>query len=82
MGVDLVLYHRIAIVGNGIKAAEFIFRVIDENRHQQLALIGDEDGPVIGDEFGAKCCGKQEQENPQRPVTAPVGLEILPAALC
>src|SRR5690606_7208728 len=79
--VDLVLYHRVTIVGDGIKAAEFFFRIVDDNRHQQLALVGNENRPVIDDEFGPKGCDKQEEETPQRRVAAVVGLEILPAAL-
>ena len=49
IGVDLVLDERIAKIGAGEEAAEFRFRIIDEGRKQQLALVGREDRPVIGD---------------------------------
>jgi hypothetical protein len=63
------------------KAAELRFRILVEHRQQDLALVGRDDRPVIGDELCRQRGDKQEQENPERPVAAPVGLEQLQPAL-
>ena len=51
--LDLFLDERIPIVGDRQKAAKLFFRVIDKDRGQYLAVVGDEDWPVVGQELGA-----------------------------
>lgn len=77
MGVDIVMYKRIEIVGNGIKEEEFILRVIEEKRNKKIDIIGEEDGNVIGDELREKWWGKKEKENKKRKVKEKVGIEIM-----
>ena len=81
IGVDLVADIVGAVVGFGQEAAELLLRIVDQHRQQDFALVGGEDRLVVGDEFGAEAEAEQQQEYPERPVAAPVGLEILPAAL-
>src|SRR4051812_9308357 len=40
----------------------------------------DEERAVVGDQFGEQRDHEQDQENPERPITSAVRLEILPAA--
>src|SRR5207248_5569007 len=44
-----------------------------------VALETDVERLVVGDEFGAKREHEQHHEDMERPVAAPVGLEVLPA---
>ncbi len=80
IGVDLILDEGGFVIGLGKEAAEFLLGIIDHDRHQNLTLVGSENGFVIGDEFRDQAQKKQDQEQPEGPVTAPVRLEILPAA--
>ena len=52
--LDLVGDERIAIVGPRLEAAELLLRVVDEDRKEELALVGDDQRPVVGDELGAE----------------------------
>lgn len=81
IGVDLILNEGGFVVGLGQEPTEFFLRIINHDRHQNLTLVGGEDGFVIGDEFRDQAQEKQDQEQPEGPVTAPVCLEILPTAL-
>ena len=60
LGDDLV-----AIIGAGEETAEFFLRVIAENRKQRLALVDDEDRPVIGDEFGEQGEDEEDDKDPE-----------------
>ena len=51
----------------------------EDHREIGLAVVAEIERLVVGDEFGEQRDEEQDQENPQRPVAAPVGLEILPA---
>ncbi len=70
MRVDLVGDHRVAVIGVGEKAAEFLFRIIMRDGEQDFALVDDEDRLVVGDEFGEQRQAEQREENPQRPQPA------------
>jgi lysine/ornithine N-monooxygenase len=50
---DFLLDERIAIVGARQEAAELRFRIVVEHRQQDLALVGRNDRPVIGNELAA-----------------------------
>jgi hypothetical protein len=76
IGGDFLGNEVVAEFGGGQEPTEFGFGVIDQGRHQQFALVGDQDRPVIGDKFGAERDDKQHEENPQRPKTPPIGTEI------
>ncbi|MNJ32736.1 hypothetical protein D3C77_274100 [compost metagenome] len=60
-------------------AAEGGFRVALERREIPFAVVAHGQGLVVGDQFGAQAQAEQDQEQPQRPPTAAVGLEALEA---
>ena len=77
---DQLLQERVAIVGRGLEvAAERGFGIGDEDREIGLAVVAHIERLVVGDELGEQRDHEQHQENPERPVAAPVGLEVLPA---
>ena len=79
VGNDL-LQIGIAVVGLGLElAAERGLGVAYEDRVVGVALETDVERLVVGDEFGAKREHEQHHEDMERPVAAPVGLEVLPA---
>ena len=75
----------VAIVGRG--AEQIRVRSLGEGRvgighHRReirMAVDVDVDRLVVGDEFRKQRNQEQRQKKPQRPVAAPVGLEVLPA---
>ena len=77
--LDLLADDRVAVIGAGQEAAELLLRVVDENGDEPLALVAGEDRPVVGDELGEQAQHEQDREDPERPVAAPVGAEVLPA---
>ncbi|MGY3078967.1 hypothetical protein ACVWZZ_005375 [Bradyrhizobium sp. LM6.10] len=78
---DQLLQIGIAIIGRRFEvAAESGFRIGDDGRPVEAAIIFDHERPVIGDQLGEQRHHKQDHEEPERPVAAPVRLEILPAA--
>ena len=76
MRVDLVGDDRVAIISAGEKAAEFLLRIIMQDRQQHLALVDDEDRPVVGDDFGDEREAEQDDEDPERPISTLVRSEI------
>ena len=81
LGRDLLLQIRIAVIGRGLEvAAEGGFGIADEGRPIEMAVILDQERAVVGDQFGEQRDQEQDHEDPERPVTAAVGLEVLPAA--
>ena len=74
--LDLLGNDRVAVIGLRQEAAEFLFRIIDEGRVEQLALVGGEDRLVVGDQLREQAEHEQDHEDPERPVAAPVGLEV------
>ena len=66
--LDLLDDDGIAIVGLRQEAAELLLRIVDEDRHQQLALVAHENRPVIGEELGEKAEHEQDHEDPERPI--------------
>jgi hypothetical protein len=79
--LDLLLDEGIAVVRHGEEAPELLLRIIDHDGEKDLSLIGGDERPVVGDEFRKHRQHEEDQKYPQRPVAAPVGLEVLPAAL-
>jgi hypothetical protein len=79
--LDLILDHRVAVVSHREEATELFLRVIDDDREQQLALVGSEHRLVVGDEFGEQRQHEQHEKNPERPVAAAVRPKIGPAPL-
>ena len=78
--LDQLLQIGIAIVGRGLEvAAEGRLRIGDEGRPVEMAVIFDQERPVVGDQLGEQRHHEQDHEDPERPVAAPVRLEILPA---
>ena len=77
---DQLLQIGVAIIGGGFEvAAERGFRIVDHRREKEFAFEAHEERLVVGDEFGAERGDEQHQEDPQRPVAAPVRLEVLPS---
>ena len=77
MRLDLVGDKGIAVIGARLEAAELVLRIVDEHRKEQLALVGDEQRPVVGDELRAQRGGEEDEENDERPRPAPVAAEIV-----
>jgi hypothetical protein len=78
---DQFLQIGIAVVGGGFEiATKSGFGIADEGREIQMAVELDQERTVVGDQFGEQRDHEQDQEDPERPVAAAVGLEVLPAA--
>src|SRR5690606_26972783 len=79
---DQFLQIRIAIIRRRLEfTAERRFGIGGDGGKEELAVNPDHERLVVGDEFRKQRYDEQNQENPERPIAAPVGLEILPAAL-
>jgi hypothetical protein len=52
IGVDLFRDEIRAIIGLGEKAAELLLRIVDDDGNEDLALVGGDDRPVVGDALG------------------------------
>ncbi|MNL54535.1 hypothetical protein D3C87_1778750 [compost metagenome] len=81
IGLDFVGNEGVAEIGGGEEAAEPGFGIVDKGRHHQLALVHDQDRPVIGDELGAQRHHEEHQKNPEGPPAAAIGPEIGEAPL-
>ena len=78
---DQLLQERIAIVGGGLEvAAECRLRIGHKHREVRLPVDMNIERPVVGDELGTERDDEKHREDDQRPVAAPVALEVLPAA--
>src|SRR5690606_35120185 len=75
---DLFDDYGVSIVGDRQEAPELLFRIVDKDRSQQLAFVADEDRSVVGDELCEERNEKQDQEEPEAPIPAFVGFEVLP----
>ena len=80
MVFDLFGNHRVAVIGLGEKPAELFFRIIERDRKENLALVEGDNRPVVGDDFRKQRQHEQGDEDPERPIAAPVALEIVEAA--
>jgi hypothetical protein len=76
---DFLLDERIAEIRLGEEAAELALGVAGKDGDQELALVGRENRPVVGDEFRKQAEQEQEQEDPQRIDAAAIRFEQLPA---
>ena len=75
---DELRHEGVPVIGLRLEiAAEPRFRIGREDRHQELALVGDEDRLVVGDELGEEAQDEERREDPEGPVAAPVGAEVL-----
>jgi hypothetical protein len=75
-----LLQKRIAVVGRGLEIApESGLGIGDKDRKERLAVVAHIERPIVGDELGAERDGKQHQEDPERRIAAPIGLETQPA---
>src|SRR5277367_2607940 len=79
--IDLVGDRGIAIIRGRLEAAELFLRVIDEDGKQYLALVGGDQGPIVGEELRAHRGDEQDEKDPERPVAAPVAAEVFEPAL-
>ena len=62
MRLDLVGDERIAIVRARLEPAELVLRIIDEDGEQELALVGGDQRPVVGDELGERARRRTARE--------------------
>src|SRR5882724_4021438 len=68
---DLLLQIGIAVIGRGLEvAAEGSLGIADKGRPVEMAVILDEEATSVGDQLGEQVNKEQDQENPERPVTA------------
>jgi hypothetical protein len=78
---DRFLHEGIAIIRLGREvAAEHRLGIGIEDGEIELAVIGHDQGPVIGDELGEEAEHEQREEDPQRPEAPLVGTKIPQAA--
>jgi hypothetical protein len=78
---DHVLQIRIAIIGRGLElAAERGLRIGEDHGNERLAVDAHEKRLVVREKLREQRDDEQHHEDPERPVAAPVGLEVLPAA--
>ncbi len=75
--LDLVGDERIAVIRARLESAELVLWIVDERRKQELALVGGDQRPVVGDELRAESAGEQRQKDAQRPDPATVAAEIV-----
>ena len=54
--------NGIAIIRRRLEAAELFLGIIDEDRKQNLALVGGDQRPVVGDELGAQRSDEQNEK--------------------
>src|ERR1700722_4112075 len=72
---------RVTVVGGSAEnVVEVCVGVGNESRKIVSAFDPDVNRLVVGDEFGEQGDYEQSQKNPERPITATVGLEIPPTA--
>ena len=77
---DLGGDERIAIVGRGLElAAEGGLRVGHEDGRVEFAVVIDQERLVVGDELREQSDQEDRQEDPERPVAARVGAEVVQA---
>src|SRR5262249_35246195 len=67
-------------IGHGEEAAEFRFRIVDEDRPQDLTLVAHDDRAVVGEKLCKQRDDEQAQEDDEAPVASAVRLEVYPAA--
>ena len=75
---DLLDDERIGIVSLRVEiTAEGGLRIEPQEREVDAAVILDQQRSIVGDDLSEQRSEKQHEENPGRPITALVGLEIL-----
>ncbi len=74
---DELLDLGVAVVRLGREdAAEGGLRIVEEHRHEEMAVVEDEERAVVGDELGEQAQDEEQEEEPERPEAAPVGAEV------
>ena len=79
MRLDLVGDEGIAKIRARLEPSEFILRIVEEDGKEDLAFVGGDQGPIVGDEFREQRSDEQNQKDPERPCAAPVAAEIVEA---
>ena len=51
MRLDLVGDKRVAKIRARLEPSEFILGIVEEDRKEDLAFVGSDQGTVVGDEF-------------------------------
>ena len=77
MRLDLVGDEGVAKIGARLEAAELILWIVEENGKENLAFVGGDQRPVVGDELGEQRSDEQDQKDPKRPRAALVAAEIV-----
>ena len=80
MLLNLFAIDRILVVRDSKETAKLLLGIVDQDRKQDLTLVGCDDWFVVGDHFRKQRDEKQCEEKPEAPVAATVGLEVLPAS--
>ena len=80
MRLDLVGDEGVAKIGARLEPAEFVLGIVEEDGKQDLALVGGDQRPVVGDEFREQRSDEQDEKDPERPCAALVAAEIVEAA--
>ena len=80
MRLDLVGDEGVAKIRARLEASKFILGIVDEDGKEDLAFVGSDKRPIVGDEFGEQRSNEQDQKDPERPGATLVAAEIVEAA--
>ena len=65
MRLDLVGDEGVAKIRARLEAAELILRIVEEDGKEDLAFVGGDQRPVVGDELGEQRSDEQDQKDPR-----------------
>ena len=80
MRLDLVGDEGVAKIRARLEPSEFVLGIVEEDGKEDLAFVGGDQRPIVGDEFGEQRSDEQDQKDPERPCAALVAAEIVEAA--
>ena len=79
--LDQILHEGLEVLRFGLEyAAELRFRVFEQDREIEFALVAHHQRSIVRDELGEHAQHHHAGDDPQAPVAALVGLEVLPPA--
>ena len=74
LGLDQADHVTVLEVGRRLEiAAEGGLRIVEQNRRIEMPVVAHQERTIVGDEFGEQACDEKREEEPHRPVAAPVG---------
>jgi hypothetical protein len=77
MRLDLVSDKGVSKIRARLEPSKFILGIVEQDGEQDLALVGGDQRPIVGDELGEQRRDKQDQEDNERPGAALVAAKIV-----